>query len=244
VNPEFVIEEWAAWAPGLAAPAQWRAWSAQPTLPQGDDIPELAQMPPMARRRLDPLGRMAAEVAWSCQRSDLGMPVVLASRYGDARRSLEMLGTLARGEPVSPTAFGLSVHNAVGAMYSIARQDRSNYLSVAAGAASAAAALVEAAGLLADGAPQVLVVCYDAPLPGAYAAFQDEPAARYAWAWRVAAPSANEPRYRLEASASAGSGRSVDAALPFGLDVLRFMLAGDRVLERAADSTLWRWSRE
>jgi len=242
VDFEFVIKDWSAWAPGLSARADWLRWASRPFLPAGDGAPELPEMPAMARRRLDPLGRMAAQALWWCQGDNLGMPVVLASRYGDAARSLELLATLARDEPVSPTAFGLSVHNAVGAMYSIARHDRANYVAVAAGAASAAAAVVEAAGLLHDGAAQVLVVCYDAPLPGAYAEFEDVPAARYAWAWRVARPAANEPRFGLTALPPT-AGAEPASALPFGLDVLRFALSGDARFERAAGATCWRWSR-
>jgi hypothetical protein len=230
VEFEFVINDWSAWAPGLSTRAGWMRWASRPFLPAGDGVPELAEMPAMARRRLDPLGRMAAQAAWWCQRDDLGMPVVLASRYGDAARSLELLATLARDEPVSPTAFGLSVHNAVGAMYSIARHDCANYLAVA------------AAGLLHDGAHEVLVVCYDAPLPGAYAVFEGGPTARYAWAWRLALPAANEPRFSLCAHAPLLADTPAPD-LPYGLDVLRFALSSDASFERTVENTRWRWSR-
>lgn len=195
----------------------------------------------MARRRLNPLGRMAAQVAYACQAGDLGLPVIFASRYGDAARSIELLGDLACDEPLSPTAFGLSVHNAIGAMYSITRSDRANYLSLAAGAGSAAAALVEAAGLLHDGAPQVMLVCYHAPLPGQYAAFDDEPAAPYAWAWRIALPAKDQPHLQLSALPSAGGEGA--APLPLGLDLLRFALTDDRQVRRTAGPTLWTLQR-
>lgn len=233
----FVIKRWAAYAPGLTHPEDWLAWVAKPTLPCGAAAPDLPEMAAMARRRLDALGRMAVQVAWWCQGDDLGMPVVFASRYGDAARSLDLLAELADGQPVSPTAFGLSVHNAIGAIYSIARGDHGNHLAVAGGAGSAAAGLVEAAGLLADGAPEVLVVCYDAPLPGAYAHFHDEPASAYAWAWRVAQPAANEPHIELAVDDAAAA--DVPQALPFGLDLLRFALSADPSLTRKVGSTGW-----
>lgn len=241
MNFGFVIVAWAAWAPGIATPAQWLRWAAAPCLPSGNDAPPLPEMPAMARRRLNPLGRMAAQVAYECHAGDLGLPVIFASRYGDAARSLELLGDLARDEPLSPTAFGLSVHNAIGAMYSITRSDRANYLSLAAGAGSATAALVEAAGLLHDGAPQVMLVCYHAPLPGQYAAFDDEPAAPYAWAWRIALPAKGQPHLQLSASRSAGGEGA--ATLPLGLDLLRFALTDDRQVRRAAGPTLWTLQR-
>ena len=250
MNLDFVIKDWAAYAAGLHAPADWQAWAAKPYLPTGDEQPELREMPAMARRRLGALGRAAVQVAWWCQGGGAGgMPVVLASRYGDAARSLELLAELAREQGLSPTAFGLSVHNAIGAQYSIARGDRSNYLSIAAGAAGAAEAVVEAAGLLADGASEVLVVNYDAPLPGDYARFEDEPSACYAWAWKVASPDgAAASRAHLQLSASpqqptADPHGDRTAALPFGLDVLRFFVAGDARLQRCADGRQWTWQR-
>ena len=125
----FVIKNWAACAPGLTSQAQWQAWSAQPTLPAGEAAPALAEMPAMQRRRLGLLGRLAVQAAWWCQGEDLGMPVVFASRYGDAGRALELLAELARGEPVSPATFSLSVHNAVSGMYSIACGDHTQHLA-------------------------------------------------------------------------------------------------------------------
>lgn len=239
VNLEFSISSWAAYGPGLGTPDLWRAWAAEPFLPIGTGQPELTEVPAMARRRLGQLGRTSLQVAYATHDDSLGLPVVLGSRYGDAARSLDLLAELVRDQPLSPTGFGLSVHNAIGALYSIIRGDRANYVSVAAGAAGAAASLVEAAGLLADGAPEVMVICYDAPLPGDYAEFADEPAALYAWGWRVTAPSRGQSRYSLS-STPAGPVSSA-AALPFSLDVLRFFLAGDAVLRRVANGCTWTW---
>jgi hypothetical protein len=242
VNFKFVINAWSATAAGLHSHAQWQAWAAQPYLPEGPHAPELGQVPAMTRRRLSALGRLAVHAAWECQGERIGLPVVFASRYGDAERSLEMLARMAGDEGVSPTSFGLAVHNAIGAMYSIVRGDTANYLSLAAGAASAAAALTEAAGLLADGAPEVMVVCYEAPLPGAYAPFADEPEAAYAWAWRVAQPAPGDACISLGLQ-SAGSDEGVCPALPFGLDVLRFALGHQPTLRRSAGGQAWCWQR-
>jgi hypothetical protein len=238
---EFAINAWAAYAPGLATPSQWQAWASQPRLPQGDAAPAVAQMPPMLRRRLGPLGRMAAQVAYDCHGEAAGIPVIFASRYGDAARSLALLRDFSLGEMISPADFALAVHNAIGAMYSIARRDTSNFSSVAAGAASAAAAVVEAVALLHDGAPEVLLVCYDAPLPGDYAAFADEAAASYAWAWRLGKPRAGQPVFTLACRAANDEGPL--HALPFGLDVLRFGLSRDAHLQRECDGAVWEWRR-
>src|SRR5690606_15999766 len=157
-----------------------------------EPMPSLAEMAPMTRRRIDRLGRLACHVAYQSHQPAIDVPLVFASRYGDAERSLSLLGDLVRGEALSPTGFGLSVHNAVGALYGMARQDANHCVAVSAGRGTAAAAMVEAAGLLADGAPEALIVYYEAPLPSDYAVFHDEPPCEYAWAWRVAAAPAAE----------------------------------------------------
>lgn len=238
----YAIKGWAACAPGLAAPADWQAWARSPSLPAGAAEAPLPEMPAMLRRRLGPLGRMAAQVAWHCQQEALGMPVVFASRYGDADRALKLLKDFAQDQPMSPADFALSVHNAIGAMYSIARADTGAYGSVAAGAASAAAGLIEAVGLLRDGAAEVLLVCYDAPLPGEYAAFADEPACAWAWSWRVAAAEPGQPHFSLAwTPADTASARAGE--LPFGLDALRFCVGDAPALVRESAGTRWTWSR-
>jgi hypothetical protein len=240
----FAINGWAACAPGLSDPAAWRAWARTPALPERAAAqPTLADMPPMLRRRLGPLGRMAAQVAWQCQGPDLGMPVVLASRYGDAERALKLLTSFACDDEMSPTDFALSVHNAIGAMYSIARADTAAYSSVAAGASSPAAGLLEAAALLQDGAPEVLLVCYDAPLPGDYAGFEAASSCAYAWSWRVAAAEPGQPGFSMTWTATADAAPA-EPALPLGLDMLRFALSDDMAqLTRRFEGTQWTWSR-
>src|SRR5688572_25941288 len=103
----FSVETWSAYAPGVAEP-EWPAWARAPWPPRGDDVPPLAEMAPMQRRRVDRLGRMALQVAWRCQPDGDACPQVFASRHGDLGRTYAMLGDLARDEALSPTHFGLS----------------------------------------------------------------------------------------------------------------------------------------
>jgi hypothetical protein len=153
-----------------------------------------------------------------------------------------MLRALVTGNSVSPTAFGLSVHNAIAAQFSISRGDRAASVSIAAGAASAAAGVFEAAALLTDGADEVIVVCYDAPLPGDYAEFCDEPASLWAWAWRIARPSAGKPYITLRTAA--GDGVGDQSILPLGLEVLRFaLLTAVPSFRRHVDGIAWIWER-
>jgi hypothetical protein len=238
----FAIEGWAAMASGLHASAQWRSWAKAPWRPDGALAPTLAAMPAMQRRRLSPLGRAAVEVAWDCHASTASVPVVFASAYGDAGRCLQLLKEFATMGDASPTEFTFSVHNAIGAMYSIARGDTSNYTSVAAGQATAASGVVEACSLLADGAREVLLVVYDEPLPDTYKVFQNEPACAHAWAWRIVPPQGGKHLSLTWAASPAGEDRAT-SDLPAGLDALRFAISDAAAFEHADGRLRWTWSR-
>jgi len=239
---QFSISDWQAFAPGIHDRAGWEAWARAPSLLRGEDTPTLREMPPLQRRRVDRLGRMALQVAYWCQGDTAAdVPQVFASRHGDAARTLEMLLALAREEPFSPTQFGLSTHNAIAAQYGIARKLVSNSLTVAAGAATAEAAFVEALGLLAEGAAEVLVVVYDGRLPTVYQAYADEPDSDYAWACRVA-PVGDEQRGYSLTVAPAGS-TPTRRQLPHGLEVLQFLIAGSGTLALQEAACCWCWRR-
>jgi hypothetical protein len=244
----FVIDAWAACAPGLETPDAWLRWADGPWLPAGEPQAALAAVPPMLRRRFGPLGRLAAQAGFDVAGSQVApVPTVYASRYGDAARCLALLADHARGEALSPAGFGLSVHNAIGAMVAIAREDRSNSSAIAAGRATAAAGLVEAMGLLADGASAASLVVYDAPLIPDYAGFEDEPSAPFAWAWRVRPARAGEPALRLDWPATGPAPARADErlrALPAGLQVLWFALSGAPELHQEAEGGRVRWSRD
>lgn len=239
----FSVVDWAAWAPGLPDRQAWEAWARAPQLPHGDDTPALAEVPAMQRRRIERLGRMAIQAAYWCEAQlDGSMPVLFASRHGDVARSVALLKSLAADEALSPTGFGLSVHNAIAAFHSIVSGGRGNYLAIASGRGTAEAACIEAAGLLADGAPEVRVVCYEAPLPDDYREFADEPQAFYAWCWRIA------PAGQAGVQIELGWDEAVPPAqttrdLPHGLDVQRFLLSADAALGFADDARQWNWRR-
>src|SRR5262249_36902182 len=167
----FSIASHAAWAPGVETEEAWLAWAKDNYVITGDHAAPVKAMPPMLRRRTGFLGKMALEVAYRCLGERIDVPTVFTSRHGDTARSVDLLLDLAKGLPLSPTSFGLSVHNAIGGLFSIARGDLSSNVALAAGQGSVEHAVIEACGLLAEGAPAVLLVAYDCPLPALYSAF-------------------------------------------------------------------------
>jgi len=249
----FVIESWAACAPGVDTPQRWSQWAAAPWLPEGEPQVALAAVAPMQRRRFAPLGRLAAQAAFDlagtaavAPDADLeDNPTVYASRYGETGRCLELLADQARGDALSPTAFGLSVHNAIGAMIALTRGDRRNSSALAAGRATAAAGVTEAIGLLEDGAGSASLIVYDSPLPDGYAQFEDEPSAHFAWAWRLRRPRAGERALHLDwQAAGANDEASAHGQLPSGLQALWFGLSDARELAQAVGDRRVVWSRD
>ncbi len=240
---QFVIDAWAAFAPGLGEPQAWRDWAHSPYLPTGDELPALSELPAMQRRRLEGLGRMALQVAYWCQpQLSAETPLVFASRHGDIGRTYQMLEALAEGQALSPTHFGLSTHNAIAAQFAIATGFTGNYSAVSAGRCTPEAAITEAQALLAEGAAQALVVQYDGPPPAAYQSFADEPACPYAWALRLVADDGRHPSFSLRAQAP-GAVAPSPSPLPHGLDVLRYLLAPSPTWSVPDGPRCWQWQR-
>jgi beta-ketoacyl synthase-like protein len=239
---KFSIVSSAAWAPGVETKDAWLAWARDEySITEGKE-PSVKNMAPLLRRRAGFAAKMALEVAYQCVGNRTDVPLVFSSRHGEASRSAELLLDLAGGAPLSPTSFGLSVHNAIAGLFSMARLDHANSTAVAAGKSSVETAVIEACGLLAEGAQNAMLVVYDCPLPKVYAGFQDCVEQPYAWAWLMQ-PAADD-FYSLCWSAGENSPCSNEERLPAGLEILRFHLRGDAVLERTCDKRRWEWMHQ
>lgn len=237
----FSIARHAAWAPGVTTRPAWDEWAAAPWPIEAGAEPKVAAMPAMLRRRAGLLGRMALEVAYECVGQDADVPTVFCSRHGEVARAVDLLRELARGEPLSPTAFGLAVHNASAGLFSIARADRANHVALAAGGATLEHAVIEACGQLADGAPSVLLVACELPLPAPFDGFEDCDEQPFALAWLLTPATADGSALRLAWDAPQGAAMP---RMPGGLDVLRFQLQNDAPLVREAGGKRWTWSRD
>lgn len=236
----FSIASHAAWAPGVETPEAWEAWAEAPFEIVAGNEPGVKQMPAMLRRRAGFLGKMALDVAYKAAEGKSGIPAVFCSRHGDVSRAFELLTDLGSNTLLSPASFSLAVHNASAGLFSIARGDKANHLAVAGGAGSVEHGVIEACGLLADGAPEVLLVAYDTVLPGPFAPYQDCREQPHAWAWLVRREGAETMGLSWE---GIGAKNTPADALPGTLQVLRFHLRRDALLERTADGRVWRWKR-
>ncbi|MFM0245289.1 beta-ketoacyl synthase chain length factor [Paraburkholderia sediminicola] len=149
--------------------ARWSSWPAAASA-----APDIGFIEPIVRRRLSTLSKVALKVAHDCV-SQGEVRVVFASRHGELRRTTDILRTISAGEPVSPTAFSLSVLNAMTGVFGIARGDRSAASAISAGAETLGYALLEAYAQYETqpGSP-VLLVYADEPADPAYGTIEDE----------------------------------------------------------------------
>lgn len=129
----------------------------------------------MVRRRLSTLSKNALHVAHDCVADLPAARIVFASRHGELRRTAGILADIEDAQPVSPTAFSLSVLNAMSGVFGIARGDTSPAIAVSAGPATLGLALLEAhAQYAADPASPVLLVYADEPADARFGAVADE----------------------------------------------------------------------
>lgn len=130
--------------------------------------PETSAIPPMLRRRLNPLGRAAASQILTLLQDPHSTALVYGSRHGDIERTLSVLQDLAAGVPISPMNFSLTVHNAITGIVSIHSKITGAISSIAAGDSSLVPVLLEAAGLLTDTCQRVVCIFADSKLPDFY----------------------------------------------------------------------------
>lgn len=129
---------------------------------------DAAEVPAPVRRRMRGMALLAVRCGLAALRSASGGPVevVFCSRHGDLRRTRDLLAALADGQPPSPLAFSLSVHNALAGMLDLARRERTGHTSIAAGRDSFAMGLLEASARLARDRERALLLLYvEEPTP-------------------------------------------------------------------------------
>lgn len=171
---KFAIEKCVAWYGNIRTTEDWQLWAkGELDYSPEDDLPPLKQIPPMQRRRLSQF----AKLTFHCILESLGdnlsdIPCVFSSRHGDLHKTAKLIEDVATKSDLSPTNFGLSVHNAVAGLYSIFAKNKQAMTAISAGQDSLMMAIVDAyAKLESQNLDQVLVVYTDQIVPEQYNQF-------------------------------------------------------------------------
>lgn len=234
----FDISQWRAWAPGLSAHADWQLWANGQQSPRNDaDAPDVSFLPAMQRRRLSHLARMAFAVGWPLAEGREQLPLVFVSRHGETPRTFSILSELAARQPLSPTQFSLSVHNAVIGLWSILRGSTSEMTALAAAGDGFEHGVLEAAALLAEGAPAVLLIVTEELPPEAYSPWIDDVPFAYALGLLLT------PGQQWQLTPGQGPAtHSVE--LPHGLSWLKAALTGCDSFTHTWKRRTWNWQRQ
>jgi hypothetical protein len=239
---ELTVRAWSAWSPGIAGAEAWRAWARGPRELASDGAPSLDFVPPMQRRRFSRLSKMVLHVLHEAATAEelASAPTVFSSRHGELSTCVALLSDIARGLPLSPTAFSHSVHNAQAGLFSITHANAAPSSSIAAMRAGFCAALAEALGLCERAGGRSLLVVADEPLPEEFAPFADEPRCAYALALSIEL-GAHPAGVVLELEPGLPTDRACD--LPQPLEFLAWMLGAERGIDLAFGRAGWRFRR-
>jgi hypothetical protein len=233
----FNISQWRAWAPGLQSTADWQGWSqARQPFEPGDAAPDVSFLPAMQRRRLSHLARMAFAVGWPLAEGLQDLPLVFISRHGETPHTFAILSDLANAQPLSPTRFSLSVHNAVIGLWSIMRGSTCEMTALAAAGDGFEQGMLEAAGLLHDGAAAVLVIITEERPPQAYRDWVKDVPFDYALGL-IVTPGDDWTLSLVEGSAPV-------ANEPHALHWLRSLLCGQSTCTHRWNNRTWNWQHK
>jgi Beta-ketoacyl synthase, N-terminal domain len=216
--------------------ARWAVWEAHADDKGAPASPDVSFVEPMLRRRLSSLAKMSLKVAHDCAHDIPDVRFVFASRHGDLARTTTMLNDLAAHEPVSPTAFSMSVLNASAGLFSILQGNRAPSTAISATACSLGYGLLEASLQLATHPEQsVLLVYADEPVPDVYG----EPALSQVKAHAIGLLLQSGSSLHINCTMSATPG--VQSSEPQSLAFLRALAQGHA--DWHSGSSLWSWHK-
>lgn len=231
------IQRWSFWSPEGSDPsAWWRHWQKPGALP-GSAEPDASVIPPMQRRRMSRLTKMALACALEVT-ADAGPDYsIFCSQHGEITRTRAILAAIADGEDISPAAFAQSVHNTSSGLYTIISGSHAASTSIAAGANTFASGWLEAEAYLARRPDHtVLLVDFDEIIPDEYRPYVDELQCDHALALLLA----GEP----------GGGITIDRAppgtpdfLPQGPAFLAWLQGTGTELCLTGEGQGWQWRR-
>lgn len=237
----FNILDWSAISSRISTQQEWLQWSNNALNPNdlAEYQPALDFLPAIQRRRLGKAARLVCQAAWPLAERYPDCPVVFASHDGEINRSFELWPELLQSQTVSPTSFGLSVHNALAGQWSIQRKDMQESTALATLSDGLETALAECYALLQEGTERVLLIIAEDPLKTEYAVQAERAPFPYALAMIIE----NGENYRLALHISENP--SHQKSDYFGaLTWIKFMLLPHKQHEQTHGNRTWQWLKQ
>lgn len=98
-----------------------------------ENIPDVSFIPPMARRRMSILEKVAISLASKIAPETPDYRVVFASQFGEWDQTIKLIKQFFTDSEMSPAGFSNSVHNAALGHLSLLTKNHNSYTSIAAG---------------------------------------------------------------------------------------------------------------
>ncbi len=185
---QFQVDSWAAWAPGISTSDEWNAFHKGERSINPELSADVAFLPAMQRRRLSPLARAAFHVIEKVMENAELCPSIFCSTYGETQRTYGILSDIAHQQEISPTAFSLSVHNAISGQFTIFFNNTHPTSAMAPSENDYLTAFADALGQLDEQAKSVLLVFYEEALPEFYQPYARSTDYPCAMALRISKP--------------------------------------------------------
>lgn len=229
---KFVVDKFSVWI----APEQ----QISELTPLESSALTLSWVAPMQRRRLSPFMKMALHCLHEVTEGQ-HWPINFSSRHGDFHKTSGLLNSLCQNEPLSPTAFGLSVHNAAAGMSSILSGNTHAINAIASGNDSVISALLDGYARLYTNQCESIVICHaDRTLPAEYLHFADEEQIDHCVALKIRLPDKDESHFSLTICKQPNN-ESI-STLPLAVQLARYLLSPSPSMLLSCQGRAWELS--
>ena len=146
-----------------------------------EKLPDVSFIPPMVRRRMTDLQKIAIGIAYRVVPDNVDYQMVFASRYGEWQQTIKLITQSHDDGEMSPAGFSNSVHNAAAGVFSVLNKNKNSYVSVAAGNNTLESGILAAL----TGTKPVLFVFAEEKSPEMYEPFLESPVAAHGLAFML-----------------------------------------------------------
>lgn len=136
-----------------------------------EKLPDFSFIPPMMRRRMSDIEKIAVGLAGKIAPERQDYSVVFASQFGEWGTTIRLIKQFFTEQEMSPAGFSNSVHNAAAGLFSLLTKNTNSYTSIAAGADTLETAVLKALTEKRD----VMVVFAGEHNPDIYTQLLDKP---------------------------------------------------------------------
>ena len=98
-----------------------------------EKLPDVSFIPPMLRRRMSALEKVAIAMASKIVPETPDYKLVFASRFGEWDQTIKLIRQFYEDKEMSPAGFSNSVHNAAMGHFSLLTHNKNSYTSIASG---------------------------------------------------------------------------------------------------------------